>query len=270
MKNFLSSKIFLIFLVLGVILLLFFLHLRGWFGPIERFIYDLTMPFQKFFKIIANKISDFIKLIVSISTLNRENQALKKENEKLLSNLSEFRGIKEENEILRKELGLLPWHKYRLVSAFVISFEQSGLVKSITIDKGQKDGIKNGMPVIISDGILVGQIKEASPHSAKVLLITDSESRIDAKIPESGASGIIRGKYGLDLSFEDIPQDIAVKKDDLVVTYGKSSVLPENLVIGRVQEVYSNPNDIFQKADVVPETSFSSLKIVSVILNFSL
>ncbi len=270
MKVLFRSKTFLIFFFLAVIILLIFLHLKGWLIPIERFIYDLTVPFQKFFKIISNKIFDFIGVISSIKNLSRENQSLKQENQKLLSEISRLEGIEEENESLRRELSLLPRKKYNLVTATVVSFDQSGLVKALTINKGKKDGIQEGMPVIVSNGILVGQVKEVGRHSAKVLLIINSQSRIDAKIQESNARGTIKGKYGLGLSFENIPQDVVIKKGDLVVTSGKSGIFPPNLVIGRVREVYSSPNEIFQKADVIPEASFSSLKIISVILSGNL
>lgn len=270
MKRLLASKKFLFSFILAVILLLIFLHTKGFLVPVERFIYDITVPIQSAFKIISNKTIDFIKVISSIKTLNRDNHTLREENKRLLSVESQIAALKEENEALRKEFGLLPREKYTLEKAFVSSFDPSGIIKAVTINKGWKNGLEEGMPVIVSEGILIGQLKEVGMYSSKVLLIIDDQTRIDAKIQESGARGTIKGKYGLGLSLENIPQDVVIKKGDLVTTSGRSGIFPSDLIIGRIQEVYSGTNEIFQKASVIPEASFSSLKVVSVILKHSL
>lgn len=267
MNRILKLRIFLAFLILAVIVLLIFLNSRGALNPIKRFMFDLTIPFQRFFKIISNKVLDFIRLISSIRNLNRENQFLKGENERLLSDIIRLSGVDKENETLRNELNLLPRDKYNFVSAFIVSFDQGNLTKAFIIDKGEKDGVKEGMPVIVSNGVLVGRIKEVSNHSAKVLLIIDGQSHVDGKIEKNEARGIVRGKYGLGLSMENISQDVEIKRGDLVVTSGKSGELPDNLIIGNIQQTYSVPNDIFQKADIIPEANFSELRTVSVIIN---
>ena len=200
--------------------------------------------------------------------MKENNENLIKENLDLKAQIARLSDVQKENELLRKEVGLIPKDKYTLESCSIIAEDSLGSSSTILIDKGENRGLSEGMPVIISNGILVGRISGVFADSAQVTLITDRNSAVNGEVSESGAKGIVKGTYGLGIMMDMISQTEVIKEGDTVITSGLGGGMPRGLFIGKVGQASQSEDKLFQQASVVSSTDFSSLRVVFVIKKF--
>ena len=102
-------------------------------------------------------------------------------------------------------------------AARVVGRERASLFKSFVIDRGAADALKIGYPVITDDGV-VGKITEVSWNTAKVLLIVDYNSRIDAVVQRQRVRGILEGKDGTCCILKYVPRTENVAAGDVIVS----------------------------------------------------
>jgi len=224
-------------------------------------------PIKKVTGKMARGIGDFWNNIKDIKKLSEVNKGLEKENQKLILKTSRIKELEHENQILRAQLGFIQTNpEYELVAAEVIGRDPNNFLQFMTVNKGSDDGIKKEMPVIV-EGYLLGKISQVDKRSAKVFLITNPSSVVNAFIEESRATGIVRGQLGYSLIIESISQEAKVKLGDTVITSGLGETFPKGLVIGKVDQVEEREAEVFKKATVVPIIDFSSLEVVFVITN---
>ena len=181
-----------------------------------------------------------------IKDLTKENQNLIKENLELQSQLSLLKEAQHENEILKKEIGFYNTRKdMNILPANIIGRSISGYLRTVTIDRGSKDQIKSGQ-AIISDGFLVGTVKDVYENSSEITLITDYNSLVPVILQDSRGTGLLRGGL-LGLVIEDIPLNIPIKSDEQIVTSGLGGDIPFGIMVGKVNQTISKKGEIFQK-----------------------
>ena len=263
-KIFSKKNFFLIAIVLSLI---FFLSFNGLLWPVENFFWNITLPFQKIFYISGQKIEKEIFFLKSISQLKIENEKLLKENQVLSAQNVSLLDQKKENELLRQQLDLAPRKEYSLEAGFVIGRDPRGLENWIMIDKGEKNGIEKGMPVIVSDGILVGTIKDVYKNSSSVLLLSDIGSLVNVKDIQTEAKGILKGEYNLGIIMDLVDHAEVLNVGDEVVASGLGESIPRGLLVGKIQEVYEAPDRLFWQAVIIPQIRYSKLEVVFVIKN---
>jgi len=152
------------------------------------------------------------------------------------------------------------------VTAEVISYSADPGIKSLTINQGQKAGLKIGQAVVTDDGFLIGRIQIAHQSTATVLLLTDPQSVVGSRIENSvGSLGLLTGERGLSLRMELIPKSDQIEAGQTVVTSGVDPIVPPDLLIGSVQKVISRPGELFQSAQILSPIQFNRVKIVAVI-----
>lgn len=158
--------------------------------------------------------------------------------------------------------------QFQRVTANVISRDTNPLFRSLIIDRGTEDGVFPGMPVEGARG-LVGQIYQASPRSAMVLLITDNISNIAGRLSSSRGTGMVfGGGVGGSLTMDWIDPEVQVEVGDVVLTSGMVGHFPPDLIIGEVVEVERSEAEILQRAMVQPAEDLESLELVFVISGF--
>lgn len=257
-----------LFIVSGaIIILLIILHIFKILRPVENLAIRIFSPFQKYVYLSGNRFSGSFRFFSSIKNLSKENKELKEKNNQLIYESSKAERLEKENKELREQLNLFKKEEFNLVAANVIGQDPNNLIQFINIDKGSADGLKINQPVIIANNFLIGKISEASSHSAKVILITDSRSKINAQIQGADANGIIKGEHNLGLIMEMIPQDKIIKRGDKVVTSGVGGDMPVGLYIGEVEEVKTTDNELFQTARIKTQADFKNLRVVFAIVD---
>jgi rod shape-determining protein MreC len=226
-----------------------------------------TGPLQTLTGAPASALGDVIENVQNIGELRRENQRLRAEVEHLRQDNVSLPEFQRENQRLREQLALrqaLP--SFRWAEGRVIGYDATNTVRSIIINAGSRDGINEGMIVISSQGI-VGRVVRASPNTAKILLITDGSSSINAVVQSSRARGVVNGGANGELTMRYIAKGEQVRTGDRIVTSGLGGVYPEGLLIGTVIDVRQRDVDMFQDARIEPAVDFGRLEVALVVTN---
>ncbi len=266
MQRVTSTKLFKVALLVIFFGLLIFVNPIGLLNPVRNVFLDLMAPFKKITYSTAVTFEGVRDFVSSIGQLKEENKKLINENERLLGERALLNDIKNENDVLREQLGLLPKNQFELLSATVISQDPNGMGNWIEIDKGDNDGVREGMPVVVSKGTLVGRIQDVTARNSKVILLTNPKSIVNVATTQTGAKGLAKGEYGLGIIFDMILQTDSIQSGNEVVTSGIGSEIPRGLYVGTIQNVHSSDDHLFQQAVVVSPLKISKLQFVFVLL----
>lgn len=153
----------------------------------------------------------------------------------------------------------------RLLPAQIVGLDPSIWFRTVIINKGVHDGVSKGMPVIAPEGI-VGQVVAASYGYAKVLLLTDRSSAIDALVQRTRTRGIVEGEAKAYCHFKYVVRKAEISVGDTVVSSGLDGVFPKGLRVGSVMEISKGPSAIFQEVSIRPFVDLERLEEVLVIL----
>ena len=152
------------------------------------------------------------------------------------------------------------------VTADVISYDPEP-PRSIAINRGTRDGITVGMPVITELG-LVGRVIEAQANAARILLINDVSSAVSSRLQTNRAEGTAVGRTSGALEMRFIPLGVSIQNGDLVRTSGLGGNLPPDILVGQVSSSRLDETGLFQVAQVRSLINFDALEFVMVITNF--
>jgi rod shape-determining protein MreC len=240
--------------------------------PIEDLALRFVIPIQAKLTAVANSVSDLTQTTRDIRELRRRNEELRSLADSLMIENVRLKEVEAENETLRRLLDFTqanPSHSYKAaeIKGRVIGRDPSNFLSYLIIDAGSQQGIERGMPVVTERG-LVGRIADVGSNWAKVMLIIDPSSSVNALIQSSRATGVIEGQVGGNLVMKYIPQEDTVNVNDIVLTSGLGGNFPKALIIGQVTTVYQHDIEMFQEAHIRPTVDFNELETVLVITNF--
>lgn len=111
----------------------------------------------------------------------------------------------------------------------------------ITLGKGSQDGIKPNF-VVLGIGGLVGRVTQVTPHTSKVLLISDDTSRVGAMMSRTRQFGYIQGGKSSTVMMRFFNEVVDIKPGDQIVTSTLSKLYPPGLPIGKVKSQKQNKN----------------------------
>ncbi len=268
-KNFFSSRLAKLIAIMAVFGLLIFFNPYEFFNPARDVVFQAAYPFKKTVSNVFFAVREIGDFIFSIGKLKKENEKQIEEIQSLKSRLAAMADMERENAFLREQLKLLPRNKFKLESSSVIARDQNGLGNWIEIDKGERNGLRKGMPVIVSEGIFVGKLGEVYSGTAKVVLTTNPESLINAVDAKSSAHGLVKGEYGLGIIFGMVLQTDAISIGDDIVTSEISQNIPRGLLVGKIEEIQSSGNQLFQQAVLRIPFKASDLQHVFVIREYN-
>lgn len=206
---------------------------------IDRFrtgVVDLAAPVMSVLSRPAATVNRIVDNVHQIIDLRTENMRLREENARLLAWQSAARRLATNNAQLRDLLHFVPDAKAQFISARVVADPGGAFVRSKIVNAGQREGVHKGQAVITGDG-LAGRIFEAGLHSARVLLITDINSRIPVVVESSRARAILTGDNGPEPKLAFLASSAEVAEGDRIVTSGQGGLFPEGLPVGTVASV---------------------------------
>lgn len=175
------------------------------------------------------------------------------------SNVSTYFDLKTQNAILLEENKMLRYKmlngnesiasahfrldttsyngRYQIQTAKVINNNYSASKNYLTLNKGEKDSIQEDLAVITSKGI-IGIIDNTSNGYARVLSILNTKSKINAQLKASNHIGSLEwnGKSSSIVQLVDISKFAPVKKGDTIVTGGQSTIFPQGINIGTIED----------------------------------
>jgi rod shape-determining protein MreC len=224
----------------------------------------VVSPFQKQLTIFVQSIKDIWNQYFFLVSTAKENQQLKKALGQSMQQLNLCAEIELANDRLRHLLGFEEEIKRPMIAARVVGKDPSPWSKTVIVDKGTVDGVRQGAPVVIPEGI-AGVVVEASAKYAKVLLLIDPNSAVDALVQQTRSRGIVKGGGADYCVFDYVLRKHEISVGDTVVSSGLDGVFPKGLRVGRISEIVRLNAGIFQKVTVTPFVDFEILEEVFII-----
>lgn len=172
--------------------------------------------------------------------------------------------LERENERLTSMLQFRARIEGIAYSAHVIGRDPLPWLRTLTLDRGERDGIRRGMAVLAPQGV-VGQITQVSWIASQVLVLTDSNSGIDALVQRSRARGIVQGDVDAGCSMKYLRRAEDVIVGDRVISSGLDGIFPKGIVIGAVTEVQLRDRGLLQAALVQPSAPLDRLEEVLIV-----
>ncbi|MFM2313958.1 MAG: hypothetical protein RLZZ04_3234 [Cyanobacteriota bacterium] len=145
----------------------------------------------------------------------------------------------QQNRQLKQLLDYSKTQSDKTIAAPVINRSRDRWWNRVTLGKGSKDGVKPGY-VVMGIGGLVGRVTHVTTHTSKVLLISDSTSRVGAIISRNRQFGYVKGKDTSTVVMHFFNQETSIKSGDEISTSPLSKLYPPGLAIGKVKSVKKN------------------------------
>jgi len=253
-----------IFILLSLILLSLSIGKGQAWNPAEKIAVQITAPFQKFFMGTITIARDIWSSYFSLVETHQENALLRKRIDLLKLENSRYQEVLLANQRLHTLLNFQQNTDEPLLPARVIGWDSSGLFKSITIDKGEHDGLMINMPVVNAEGV-VGRVVSVCPDYSQVLLITDQNSAVDGLVQRSRGRGTLRGRGSSECYFDYVIKTCEIEAGDTIVTSGMGGVFPKGLYLGAVTKIKDARSKLFKDVRVVPAVDFSTLEEVLIV-----
>ena len=199
-----------------------------------------------------------------------ENAKLQKELEQLRAGVAKELTTQDENAQMRAMLamereGIYP-DGVRLVTARVVARSTTAWYSTVTIGVGNGSGVKVYDTVVNGAG-LVGRVTKVYANAARVTLITDQQSFVDAMVQPGGAQGITSGSVNGDVTLQYVDKNERVKEGQYVVTSGRQgSVFVRGIPIGQIESVGSQEVELYQSISLRPFVDFRKLDLVQVVV----
>ncbi len=202
---------------------------------------------------------------VALVDVKHENEALHHEVARLREEALQLREALVASGRLQQIAEMRTAFEFPMLPAEVVGQDASPWFRSILINRGRRQGVRAGMPVINEEGV-VGLVSATSPRAAQVLLLLERQSAIDAIVQRSRSRGIVRGLGTGALGFEFVVRGGDVRVGDVVITSGRGGVYPKGLRIAEVSEVPEPGASLLQTAQLKPAVDFGRLEQAFVLL----
>lgn len=221
-------------------------------------------PLERAGSYVFGSFRDTWRNYFALRNTKKENDDLRRENDALKLRVAQLEGKAAEAERLA---ALLHFRQSQtdapMIAARVIGGGPSTASFTIALDRGERDGIRKNMGVITPDGV-VGKIIDAYPNTSQVLLLTDKDSGVGAKLADSGIQSPVGGLGEPLLAMKYFPNDDDVNVGARVVTSGMDKIFPRDLPVGTITEI--KPGNPFKQIRIRPAANLEKLEEVLVLL----
>lgn len=239
------------------------------FRPIQTLLVTVTLPFQNLFSWTAFELRQGTDLLGSLGTLKEENERLHQELLAREGDQALAQSVREENEELRRLLELSTKTDRTLVLGEVIHRERhQSTTRTLRLNRGERQGIRVGMPVVAEGSVLIGRIESVAPFTAEVELLSHRDSVVAVNIEGVTGEAILRGDRGSGLLLDLVRPNEKLEAGARIVTAGFGDGLPNGLLVGTVETRRLSADQLFQQATVLPPLRADRLRFMAVITAF--
>ena len=216
-------------------------------------------------------IKDSLSFVFNYTNVKKENEELRKRNDALEQKAIERDSLMKENVTLKEALNFKNQHsEYNYIGGNIIGRSGGNYLDGFIIDKGSKDGIKKGMVVVTSKG-LVGQVTATAINWSEIQSISNENIAVSGMAESANeTSGIVRGYKDADnrllAKLYYLPQDSTIKQGDVILTSGYGNLYPKNIRIGKVIAIEEDKGKIMKNAIIEPYVDFNKLEQVLVVI----
>lgn len=237
-------------------------------GP-QSLVKSILMPMQEGINKTGSAVVDAVNNVETLHKAQKENEELKKQVMELQQEISLMQQDKYEVDQYRELFELSnQYEDYEMTGANVIAKDSGNWFHSFIIDKGTNDGLAVDMAVLAQGG-LAGIITSVGPSSSRVMAIIDDDSNITSMSMSMKESCMVSGDLELyeegrlRLMYAD--KDASITEGDKIVTSNISTKYLPGLLIGYVDEIETDANNMTKSGTIIPYVDFTHLDTVLVI-----
>jgi rod shape-determining protein MreC len=224
----------------------------------------LTDPLQQLAQFPLRLAADSADYFRDLEKLQAENRAFQADQLAVAPTLNRLQQLEAENAHLRNLLALRARDAASGQVASVLYTARDPFTRRVYIDKGIKQGIQAGQPVIDAAGI-VGQITRVFPFSAEVTLLTDKDQAVPVQVQRTGQRSVTFGLGDGRIELKYMPVNTDVIDGDHLVTSGLDGIYPAGFPVARVTRIERGNASAFARIIAEPVAAVESHNIVMVL-----
>lgn len=232
--------------------------------PVGALLMWILRPLQMAGQGTANWIKGFRDNYDTLSGFRSENERLRKRVQNLEVERQKLLEAEATNRRLKQLLDFRASLPSGAITASIIANSASSWFHSCLLDKGSADGVRKGMAVVTPLGV-VGKVVSVTGRTAKVLLLTDSNSGIDVMVQRTRSRGILSGSLENVTVLKYVKRSEDVQEGDRLITSGLDGVFPKGMLAGIVIKVRKQSLGLFQSVEVLPAVQSSRTEEVLVV-----
>lgn len=233
-------------------------------NPVKMAVVDATTPVLSAIAHPVASVESAVSAGKELLFLHEENERLRLENERLRAWYVAAQRLSAENRDLRELVDYeAVWLNPKL-SARVVADTGGAFARSVLIDHGRDREVAKGMPAVTSSGV-VGRVQDVGHHSARILLMTDLNSRIPAMLEKNGERLVVAGDNSAQPRVHYVRADVPLAIGDQIVTSGVGGIFPAGLPLGTVTSLTPVTGRSELEARIQPSVNLSKLAIVSLL-----
>lgn len=276
MKDFFHSVKFRILLCIAALLLGLMTYVAvsaGTQSGPEQIIGTITYPFVSAANAISDGVAGLIDKLVNADKYKSENEQLKGEIAEMYKSTMDYEDLVRENERLREMLELRRRSEDFLFSepCDVSGRNANDIFGGFTISKGKNSGISLGDPIVTSVG-LVGRVTSIADNYAKVTTILSPQVNVGVYTTRARTTGVLENNLEYaqkgQILMSSIFKEADISVGDIIFTSGKSGLFPDDLYVGKVIEVFDDPNGFSKHAVIEPAQDVRGVTSVFAITDF--
>lgn len=231
--------------------------------PIAAVILDGMRPLQSVTAIAVDAVTGTWRTYVNLVGVTKENERLRRRVVELEQQAVHLAEVEQTDKRLEGLLNFRSTLDGDVQVARIIGRDPLPWFSTMTIDKGEADGVHKAAAVLSPFGV-VGQIMTTGAHSARVLLITDHNSGVDAVVQRSRARGIVEGALDGGCVMKYLKRGEDVEVGDRIVTSGLDGIFPKGIIVGEVTHVTRGNRALLQVAEIKPSVALDRIEEVLV------
>lgn len=227
----------------------------------------MISPFLSTGSSLQNRFSAFREGLETLEDLEKKTAYLSVQNKELKAINQTLRGLEEENNRLRRALDYRERSVFELKPARVVTRDATTWWNTVQINRGFEDGISADMPVLTDEG-LVGKTTTVAAHMSTVLLVSDENCKVAAKIEGTQEQGIVHGERVSNSTTPRVAMSFLTKNADIrpnqkVYSSGLGGVYPSGVLVGSIKEYTTRELDGY--ATIVPAVDLTTIEDVFVV-----
>lgn len=245
----------------------------GTADPLSNAATTITAPVRSLVSNVLDWAEGVYNYVFRYEELNTELDTLRKQVADLEAQLRESGEAARENQQLRQLLRLQEKHQdFVFESARVTQRSTTNWESTFTLSKGSSAGVRAGNCVISETGALVGVVEEVGLNYCRVSTVINTDIEMGGICVRTDCAGILEGDFALmsqgRLKLSYLPDDAQLRRGDQILTSGQGDIYPPDLVVGRVEELRSDPSGMMRYAVLKPQARLDSLVEVFIIKEF--
>lgn len=237
---------------------------RQRFDPLTAVALELIRPLQGALTLGLDGVTRAWGTYVALVGVHQENERLRRRVLELEQQAVRMAEVEQTDKRLAELLQFRSTIEGDLLAARIIGRDPQPWFSTLIINKGEADGVRKNMAVLSPYGV-VGQTISTSSHAARVMLVTDHNSGVDALVQRTRARGIVEGALDGRCMMKYLKRGEDVDVEDRIVTSGLDGIFPKGILLGMVTHVTRGNRGLLQIAEVKPSVPVDQIEEVLVV-----